>query len=557
MSGDAAGVLAACHIHGRLGEGGIAEVFLAEWEGRQIALKLLRRSGNAGLVRRFLREGRLLQRIDHPHIVRCLHVVEGESPALLLELLTGESLDRRLARGPLSAVEAERVAVAILDALAYIHEDGIIHRDVKASNVWWGADGRVVLMDLGLAADSADPLTTTLGEVVGTYAYMAPEQILGAPSDHRCDLYSLGITLYEALTGGRPYQARGLDGYLAAHRSGRAVLLSRRCPSLPLRLTTLVDRLMARDPAARPASARVALAMLHTEPPARGTLGRPPLVGREAAKGAVAAVLDEGGVLWLVGGPWAGQGAVARMAHSLAAEEGVEAIQARLGPRQGLPDVLGNLIAGLERFGMGADAAPESVAGAIRDLAREAEAGRRHGRFLVVLEDLDLAVPEVSAWVAGWANAPGLAVVATGVTPQGLAGRVVQLRPLRPEETRLLVGGLLRTSALPTGLDVRIHAVTSGQPGWIVQLVQEGVSRRWLTMDGWNSTGEPSWRWDVTASAPSFANAGAPDTRILERLSGPSRRLVDLLAVAGTALPVHVLVQAGGGTHPGWISRSR
>ncbi|MFN7145470.1 MAG: serine/threonine-protein kinase, partial [Myxococcota bacterium] len=308
-------------IHERIGEGGIADVFRGEWRGREAAIKVLREPDRPGLRKRFVREGRLLQRLSHPGLVRCHAVVDGDVPMLVLELLLGASLDARLRDGAIPPAEAVHLAASALRALGYLHEQGIVHRDIKASNVWMGSDGRVVLVDLGLAADTSSPLTTTLGDILGTHAYMAPEQIAGAESDHRCDLYSLGVTLYEALCGARPYEAVGLAGYLQAHRAAGAPPIAGHVPDVPVRLAALVDRLMARDPAARPASAAAALALLTGGAGVRRDLEAPRMVGREGASGAIQAVIDGGGVLRVTGELGSGLGVVARHEGAPSAEE--------------------------------------------------------------------------------------------------------------------------------------------------------------------------------------------------------------------------------------------
>ncbi len=309
-------------ISKRIGSGGLADVFAAvdTESGREVALKVLREPERDGHhVRRFLREGRLLRGFTHPHLPRCYRVLEDPRPALVLERLRGRSLSQQLrAEGRLEARRIEQIAGALLEALAFLHGHGIIHRDVKAGNIYLERSGRILLMDLGLAVDPADVLTTTLGDVIGTYAYMAPEQIAGAEVDYRCDLYSLGVTLYEAIAGRRPFRAEGAAGYLEAHLSAEHVPLEQVAPEgTPRRLMSLVDRLMARDPAERPSSARVGLALL-TGQSLHDELCAPPLVGRSGVLGAVEAILDAGGVVHVVGEPGMGLGRCARLAWARA-----------------------------------------------------------------------------------------------------------------------------------------------------------------------------------------------------------------------------------------------
>lgn len=530
-----------CELVERIGEGGIADVFRATWRGREVALKILRDPDRPGLRKRFLREGRILRRLVHPGLVRCLHVLDGEQPALVLELLCGEDLDQRVRRGALTGDEGVLLASSMLRTLAYLHEHGIVHRDVKASNIFLCDDRRAVLMDLGLAADPADPLTTTLGDVLGTHAYMAPEQIAGAETDHRCDLYSLGITLYEALTGSRPYQARGLAAWLVAHRSGGAAPVIELAPSTPVRLATLVERLMARDPAARPASAAVALALLTGTVGVRRELLTPRMVGREGARGALAALLDDGGVLRIQGEMGSGLGAVARLAHRLAREEGVEYALLRCRARAGLPEVLAALSGDLGALVDRVAAEPEAIRTALRDLVAE------QGRFLLLVEDFDLAGAHVVGFVDTLATISGLALLVLGsALPDRPAGRTHVLRPLSSPEVRALVGSMLGTPTVPTGLDAALHQVSGGLPALVVAILREQVERGAIWCVGAGEEGDARWTWDTSTPLSPGGDAIRPFARSLDLLPAGTRRVAETLAVAAQPVPLDLLLEAAG-----------
>ena len=201
----------------KLGSGGLADVFAATSDrfDHEVALKVLRDPDRSRAHRRrFLREGLLLQRLKCPHLPACYEVVDGQRPYIVLEVLDGCTLSQRIRKhGVVDPAAVETIARVVLDALAWLHAHGVVHRDVKAGNVFLCKDDRILVLDLGLAVDPSDPLTTTLGDVMGTYAYMAPEQIAGGETDHRADLYSLGVTLYESLAGRRPYKAKGATGW--------------------------------------------------------------------------------------------------------------------------------------------------------------------------------------------------------------------------------------------------------------------------------------------------------------------------------------------------------
>lgn len=529
--------LPALHFAERIGEGGLADVFRGTWRGREVALKVLREADRPGLRKRFVREGRLLQRLSYPGLVRCFDVVEGDQPVLVLELLEGASLDVRLRAGPLTPDEVVLLASSTLRTLAYLHEHGIVHRDIKASNVWIGQDRRIVLLDLGLAADTSDPLTTTLGDVLGTHAYMAPEQIAGAETDHRCDLYSLGITLYEALVGERPYQATGLAGYLQAHRAAGAQPIVERVPDIPVRLAALVDRLMARDPSARPASAAVALAQLTGSRGMRCAVGPSGMVGRAAATGAIQAALDGGGVLRVHGELGAGLGVVARHAVALAREARVEYATVRCRARVGPDEVVAMLTRELGAIGGALVPDLPGVLGLLDALISQ------DGRFLLVVEDLDLAPDGCVELVDRLARVPGIAMVLTGrALPPLPKGREISLRALTVTEVREQIGSMLGTPAVPLGLDTAMMRTTGGLPALVAAVLREQVERGAVWCEGMGEDGRPRWAWDPSARLLPGEDTTRLFNRALAKLPDATRALVQALAVAGEPVPLDLLL---------------
>jgi len=527
-----------------LGSGGIADVYraVADQDRRVVALKILRDPERSRAnVRRFLREGYLLQRLAHEGLPLCYQVVDAPRPTLVLELLEGRTLSERLNQaGPLHADEVFAVALAMLRVLGFLHHRGVIHRDVKSSNIYLCEDGRVILMDLGLAMDPEDPFTTTLGDVMGTYAYMAPEQIAGAEVDPRSDLYSLGITLYEALCGRRPYSARGTAGYLRAHRAGGAQPLAERVRDAPIRLMDFIHQLMARDPSARPSSAGIAAALLTGRESGHNELRAPPLVGRWAARGAIEAVIDGAGVVHIVGEIGAGTGRVARMALRLAHDAGLECIAMRFRPwgvQRNLLPQLANALAIILQSPVPARIDP--VREGLQQMAAE-------GPFLLLIEDLHLAPPEDLALLGELvAVAPGVSVVTTALFAQeGLPGREVALRSLERDEVSGLVARMLGSSSPPANLASLLHRETGGLPALVVQAVRELHGRGALRCDGLDDDGEPQWTLDAGA-----ANVGSFGLRPLFRqalteLPRPGHRALAVLAVAGGPVPMDVLIAA-------------
>ena len=255
-----------------LGGGGMSRVFVAHDPrlGRRVVVKVLHPDLAAGLsARRFEREVMLAARLQHPHVVPLLSAGEVDGlPYFTMPYVEGESLRQRLAReGALPVADVVRLVRELADALAYAHAEGVVHRDLKPENVLL-SHGHAVVADLGIAkavsaatagGQSAAPATasvTGLGVAVGTPAYMAPEQALGDPAtDHRADLYSLGVLAYELLAGSPPFTGRTPQQVVAAHLGEPPPPLAARRSGVPPGLGTLVMRLLAKDPADRPQGA--------------------------------------------------------------------------------------------------------------------------------------------------------------------------------------------------------------------------------------------------------------------------------------------------------------
>lgn len=300
-----------------LGEGGMGAVWAATHlvTGRGHALKLLRKEADEGTRRRMLREARAASAVRHPNVVAVHDVLEAPDggPVLVMDLLEGESLGARLARErKLEPEEVRRVGVAVLDALAAAHGAGIVHRDLKPDNVFLVAgDGapEVKILDFGVAKLTASEglaretnLLTESGAMLGTPCYMAPEQAFGEGAiDARTDLWAVGALLYECLAGTRPVDGANLGQVMKVLATGAIVPLAERAPEVPPEMALLVDRLLAIDPAGRPASAAEARAALEGAAPgaARGDAAtadggprrRPARGGRVAIVGVLAAAV--------------------------------------------------------------------------------------------------------------------------------------------------------------------------------------------------------------------------------------------------------------------------
>ena len=291
-----------------LGAGGMGEVYRARDQrlGRDVALKVLPDAvaGDADRLARFEREARTVASLSHPNIVTLFSIEDRDGTRFLtMELVDGQSLDRHLEPGGLPVPRVLELGLALAEALVAAHDKGIVHRDLKPANVMLTRDGRVKVLDFGLAKlvapDCGDAPTqaatvaasSTMGQVVGTVPYMSPEQVQGQSVDSRTDIFSLGVLLYELATGRRPFQGATLGVISSAIlRDAPAPLVSLRSDA-PADLDRIVARCLEKEPLARFQTALDLRNELRRVRLARdgGTIVKPPptpstpLLGREEA----------------------------------------------------------------------------------------------------------------------------------------------------------------------------------------------------------------------------------------------------------------------------------
>ncbi|WP_051731858.1 protein kinase domain-containing protein [Kitasatospora phosalacinea] len=259
-----------------LGVGGMATVYRAvdHQLGRPVAVKVL----NGGLAddprfaERFAREARSAALLAHPRVVTVFDSgVDRGSPYLVMELVHGATLGRVIAeQGVLPVERAAGIAAAVLDALAAAHARGLVHRDIKPGNVMITQDGEVKVVDFGIAragSSSGQQLTQT-ASVLGTAAYLSPEQATAGEVDGRADLYAVGCVLYEMLAGAPPFTADTPVAVTFKHVTEYPVPVSAHRPDVPPALDAAILRLLAKHPAERPADARAAAAELLAAVPA-------------------------------------------------------------------------------------------------------------------------------------------------------------------------------------------------------------------------------------------------------------------------------------------------
>ena len=354
-----------------LGKGGMGEVFLADDTqlGRKVAIKFLAEALEADETarERLHREARSAAALDHPYICK-IHelVVIGGRRGIVMEHVTGETLQARLRRAPLSPKEALEIAGEVAEALDEAHQHRVVHRDLKPSNVMLTTQGHVKVMDFGLAKQvrvetpSDEQSTGSLtdpGVRVGTPGYMAPEQLLGGQVDERSDIFAFGILLYELLAGVHPFTRASPSGTMAAILKESPAPIAQYAADAPESARVTLDRLLAKEPHQRYQSfgdLRTDLGQLVQDASgltpvsqsapvtAPSTEGRTRFVGRESERAEARQLLERaisgrGGVLLLGGEPGVGK---TRLAEEILAEgrqRGCLALTGRCYETEGTP----------------------------------------------------------------------------------------------------------------------------------------------------------------------------------------------------------------------------
>ena len=555
--------------------GGMATVFAARrvHDGHTVALKLLHpMRGTPEAKTRFQREFHALSKLRHPGILRVHDSGTWEDrPWYTMEYLTGQPLrdavkswatiepDERFRR-------AESVLGQVATALAYIHDRGLIHRDVTPTNIMVGEDGKAMLMDFGVVKEMDGTEYTQMGEVIGTVAYIAPEQVEGHELDARADLYSLGAVLYLMLTGKRPFSARTLRGYLDKHlhktpRPPREVQ-----PLVPRHLDEICIRLLHKAPGDRYASAHHVLHVLGRNDddvrwPPRALVGRPllrarmqDLVTSVAANGAGRATLVRGS---------GGQGKTTMLNHveALANEAGIPVARGRcrphdrpFGPFVGIYEKLrqetANAVLDGALLGMGPlDGRQERypVIAALKDVVvarapcaiiiddvHEADPATTELLEYLIRNTLELADEPVAITISEDSRYPSRVTRRLPVERHLLKG-------FSASQVEELVVSALEDDPATRALAARLHTESDGKPALLSDMLralyEESLIRR---VDG---------RWRLTLDATRLADATLPLPASLrdaleERTRGISAGGLEVartIAVARRSLDVNAL----------------
>ena len=563
-----------------LGKGGMAVVYEVRAEdGRVGALKLVQPSGSdrAEVEARFRRELRSLSRLHHPNIVAVLDSGQWQGRDwFVMDLIPGRDLRVEVEvwehEPPTNRWETvRRITADVARALSAVHAAGLVHRDVTPGNVRIGTDGRARLMDFGVAKESVpahvgDDELTSHGELLGTVAWMSPEQIAGEGVDARADLYSLGALVYLMLTGRRPFHARTLAGYLDKHLHRPVRPPRELVPAIPPELEDLCLRCLEKDPAQRFASARHLLLALEAEPQTRASLALWPTVpvGWQVESGVIAAAVDacaegRGGVVVISGDTGLGKSRLARLAtdaalsagctvHTLvgdAAKGGLDCflplVEALVSTAAAPPPVLRALLGTfgesvvLERFG---------VFAAIRDLLLNTpprvividDVQRLNATSLELLDYLLRTTRQLSNEAILWVltRSPDELDI---TLPDSIE---LHILPLQAVEE--LLTGVLGSSAAVTALARRLHREGEGNPAFIVEMVRALVDEHIVLVD---ENGRRHLRLDEAAvnraSLPIPRSAREALLAQMARLGPDAIAIVQVLAIAGQELSIEAV----------------
>jgi class 3 adenylate cyclase/Cdc6-like AAA superfamily ATPase len=339
-----------------LGEGGRKRVYLAHDERlkRDVAVAVIKTDGlDAQGLSRVHREAQAMAKLgDHPHIVT-IHDVGDDNgqPYIVSQFMSGGAVDAL--EQPIALERTLEIAKGVCRGLAHAHRHGIVHRDLKPGNVWLAADGTAGIGDFGLAVAFEQSRLTMRGMLVGTVAYMPPEQALGSETTPRADLYSLGCMLYEMITGRRPFVSDNPTAVISQHINTPPVAPSWLSDACPQDLEELVLRLLAKDPSERPANADEVLAALERVDPAQRSashsdsnvldrLAMGVFVGREhelerLRKACDNAIAGHGGLVMLVGEPGIGKTRTTQELETYARMRGAQVLWGRTHESAGAP----------------------------------------------------------------------------------------------------------------------------------------------------------------------------------------------------------------------------
>lgn len=268
-------------VTGYIGAGGMGEVYCAEHSkiGRRAAVKILTHtSGTDASLERFFNEAQIQSNLRHPNISTLYDFTEIDcQPCIIMEYVDGPTLAERIRpSGPLPLREIVHIFEAVVEAIAYIHNKGVVHRDIKSNNIKISSNGEVKLLDFGIAKSEASQQLTATGAVIGTLQYLSPEQLMGGVADARSDIWALGVLLYEMAVGRVPFEATTFGELCRKIQKVEYVAPAVLNPAIPPEIASIINRCLRKNPSDR---YRVAQDLLN-DTKRLGALMEEPLVSR-------------------------------------------------------------------------------------------------------------------------------------------------------------------------------------------------------------------------------------------------------------------------------------
>jgi len=579
----------------RLGKGGMAEVYVAQdsTSGEEHALKIM--ASGSPHADRFNQEYEALTRLNHPGIVRVYQYgIHQRAPWFSMELIAGEPLQVWMKRvgkpgTPARTKEVMRAGAFLDDAVAYVHERGLIHRDLKGNNVLMLPDGRVKLLDFGTAhiRDGLRQLTKP-GEFIGTLAYASPEQFRGKTVDHLIDVYAMGVLLYRMVTGHRPFSAD--DPATLARLIARSEPRPPRklVPSIPEGLEELILALLAKKPDDRPKSARKVARRLEDligEPlglPGWGAAARVDrMSGREEVLKRLRRLLDPPcRALLLLGAPGSDRERIGEHVVKESRSDKQATLVARLSADQPLLDMMDMLMLGADEAGFIEDQRVDAAVSAIRLLRKRGRSvavrnregitraavsvlvglARIRGSTLLTIQDMHRADPptlDLLAELFSVVQKGGLDVrflLTAEFRDRSVVEDVMRrmpdvmrlvLAPLSVHQVALKVGGMLDRRPPPFALARMLHRASGGQPLWVEALVHELLEDGAIRLIGQDGN---RVEWDIDDELEIPEEASEQLVRELLALPALERRLLAAMAMAGSPTPLKVVHRSLGWT---------